>query len=59
MSGVSKVFIGLEEAVERYSSNCINEANEPIRTPECVDLLAHLQKKILPKINNMSPEGKK
>ena len=57
MSGVSNVFGELQETVEKYSSQCINENNESINAPECANMLVYLQKRILPKIKNVKTFG--
>ena len=46
-------FDKLEETIEKYSNECIDNNNDAIKSVECKKMLLYLQQKMLPKSRNV------
>jgi hypothetical protein len=46
-------FDKLEETIEKYSNECIDNNNDAIKSVECKKMLMYLQQKMLPKSRNV------
>ena len=50
----------LEKVIEKYSSECINEDNQPINNDKCEKMLKYMREKFLPKLGDeKNQENKK
>lgn len=49
----------LEKVIEKYSSECINEDNQPISNDKCEKMLKYMREKFLPKLGDEKNEENK